>query len=56
MKKLLPILIVAFATISCKKQTGTSNQLKKDFTAVKDSLTATLKTANKDGEIVEVAW
>ncbi|WP_289645384.1 serine hydrolase domain-containing protein [Maribacter aestuarii] len=52
MNKTVLLLFLTFVIISCKQPTEKSNKLKKDFSAVKDTLTTKLEESNKDGEIV----
>ncbi len=52
MKKPILIVFLISALFSCKPKTEDQQQSKKDFSAVKDSLSSRLKMANKDGELV----
>lgn len=52
MKPSIFIVCLFFITVACQQKKETPTPPKKDFSIVKDSLTARLHNANKDGELV----
>ncbi|WP_299438457.1 serine hydrolase domain-containing protein [uncultured Aquimarina sp.] len=52
MSKSILILILSLSTFFCGQNTKNSIASNKEYSATKDSLTTTLKNANKDGELV----
>ncbi|WP_378172457.1 serine hydrolase domain-containing protein [Aquimarina sp. SS2-1] len=52
MSKSILILILSLFTFFCGQNTKNFNSSNEEYSATKDSLTATLKNANKDGELV----